>query len=153
MKFIWILTVAVGIIAPGGGVSAGEFWRTSDHTVHRVDDDGAWYRSTDNGKTWKMLLLPATPKIEEKSDPKVEKIRLSPNPVSSILRIELLEHAKKRPILYMIDAAGQTAILSGRMVIDGNGIWAVDISEMARGAYTLIVEYDNQRISHTVILQ
>ncbi len=153
MKFIWILTVAVGIIVPWGDVSAGEFWRTSDHIVHRVDDDGAWYRSTDNGKTWKMLLPPATPKIEEKSDPKVEKIRLSPNPVSDVLRVELLEGMKVRPVLRLIDRIGRSIELDGRMTTDANGLLAVNVAGLARGAYTLVIESENRKTSHTIILQ
>jgi len=154
MKSIVMLTVLIGLWASAPVASAGEFWTTTDKIFYRVDDDGGWYRSEDAGKTWKMLLAPVAgaTKVDEQS-PARARVRLSPNPVSDVLRVELLEGMKVRPVLRLIDRIGRSIELDGRMTTDVNGLLAVNVTGLVRGAYTLVIESENSKTSHTIILQ
>ncbi len=156
MKSIVMLTVLIGLWASAPVASAGEFWTTTDKIFYRVDDDGGWYRSEDAGKTWKMLLAPVAgaTKVDEQSPARGrDMVRLSPNPVSDVLRVELLGDMKVRPVLRLIDRIGRSIELDGRMTTDANGLMAVNVAGLARGAYTLVIESENSKTSRTIILQ
>lgn len=156
MKTIIVLTVLTSLWVCAPIVNAGEFWTTTDKIFYRVDDDGGWYRSEDAGKTWKMLLAPVAgaTKVDEQSPARGrDMVRLSPNPVSDVLRIELLEGMKVRPVLRLIDRIGRSVELDGRMTTDANGLLAVNVTGLVRGAYTLVIESENSKTSHTIILQ
>lgn len=156
MNTIIVLTVLTSLWICAPIVNAGEFWATTDKIFYRVDDDGGWYRSEDAGKTWKMLLAPVAgaTKVDEQSPAGGrDMVRLSPNPVSDVLRIELLEGMKVRPVLRLIDRIGRSVELDGRMTTDANGLLAVNVAGLVRGAYTLVIESENSKTSHTIILQ
>lgn len=156
MKTIVVLTVLTSLWICAPVVNAGEFWTTTERIFYRVDDDGGWYRSEDAGKTWQVLLAPVAgaAKVDEQPATKVkDMVRLSPNPVSDVLRIELLEGMKVRPVLRLIDRIGRSVELDGRMTTDANGLLAASVAGLVRGAYTLVIESENSKTSHTIILQ
>jgi len=154
MNAIVMLTALAGLWAYAPAANAGEFWTTTENIYYRVDDDGGWYRSEDAGKTWKMLLAPVAgaTKVDEQS-PARDRVRLSPNPVSDILRIELPDGMKVRPVLRLFDGVGRSIELEGRMTKDANGLMAVSVAGLVRGAYTLVIESENRKTSHTILLQ
>lgn len=155
MKKLIVLVVVMmaSVCVPSG--YGGEFWKTADKVFYRVDDDGGWYRSEDAGKTWKVLLAPVrTTGVNEQATEKSGVLaRLSPNPVSEVLRIEMLGTAKERPEVRLVDVLGHAVNLADRMKVDVNGLLTVGVSDLARGAYTLVLESSGRKASYHVILQ